>query len=305
MIYKLIRLIGITGLWLLCFYGSSLADQKIQVFVSISPQKYFLEKIGKDRLSISVLVAPGANPHTYEPKPRQMVDIAAAKIYFALGVPFEDVWLKRLTAANPGMKVVRTDEGITKIPMDTVTPIHNREKPDPANHRHETDDHNHSGLDPHIWLSPDLVKIQAGNMMAALVQADPGNKNAYEQNYQQFIKEIEALNESLKSILSGKAGCRFMVFHPSWGYFAQAFGLKQIPVEVEGKSPTPAQLAQLIDLAKKMEIRIIFAQPQFSTKSAQLIAQAIGGDVILSDPLAENWAETLLTHSTKLRDGLK
>ena len=98
---------------------------------------------------------------------------------------------------------------------------------------------------------------------------------------------------------------RFLVFHPSWGYFAHAYHLEQVPIEIEGKNPKPAQMKELIEYAKEKGIKVIFIQPQFSTKSSEQIAKEIGGQVAFANPLAENWASNLLDVANKFRTALK
>ena len=274
------------------------------VFVSIAPQKYFVQQIGKHRVAVHVMVPPGADPHTYEPKPRQMVNISRARIYFAVGVPFEKVWLHKIAAASPKMTIVHTDQGIAKIPIT----IHHH---DEEGQHHKTDKHQHvdehanGGLDPHIWLSPPLVKAQAGTIMKALVTMDPSHRAAYEKNYEQFAAQIDHLDNELRLIFKDQQGHKFMVFHPSWGYFADTYGLKQIPIEIEGKDPKPAQLKKLIEHAREDGIRVIFVQPQFSTKSAALVAREIGGQVATADPLAEDWSGNLRVVANTFKAALK
>jgi len=236
----------------------------IKVFVSIVPQKYFVQQIGKELVDVQAMVLPGASPASYEPKPHQMADLAKAKVYFAIGVPFENAWLKKISAANPMMKVVQTDQDINRL-----------------------------GKDPHIWLSPPLVKIQTRTIMEALKDMDPANGSEYEANYRKFISEIDELNGQLKQTFSGKKDLQFLVFHPAWGYFAHAYGLEQLPVEIEGKDPKPAQLQQLIKHARGKGIKIIFVQPEFSTQSAEVVAKEIGGQVVFANPLAEDWMSNL------------
>jgi zinc transport system substrate-binding protein len=154
----------------------------IRVFVSILPQKYFVKQIGKDRVAVRVMVQPGASPATYEPKPKQLVELSKTDIYFSIGVPFEKVWLKKIAAANPRMKVVHTDQGIVKIPMAAHV-HHDQEK-----------HHNHGILDPHIWLSPPLVKMQAHTMLSALQQVDPSYGTVYQTNYHEFVSRIHELD---------------------------------------------------------------------------------------------------------------
>ena len=159
-----------------------------------------------------------------------------------------------------------------------------------ADSDHEDED---GGLDPHIWLSPILVKSQARVILTALQNADPAQAAVFKANYDQFMQQVDDLDAGLRKTFSGKAGLSFMVFHPSWGYFAADYGLRQIPIELEGKNPKPAQLQALIQEARKKGINVIFVQPQFSAKSAGLIARAISGQVVSADPLARDWMANL------------
>ena len=296
---------------------TSFASGKLPVFVTIVPQKYFVQQIGKDLVDVQVMVEPGASPHTYEPKPQQMVAISKAKIYFGIGVEFEKAHLDKIVATNPKLKVIHTDHGIEKLAMEAH---HNHEdhedKHHDADHDHEMDKHhgtkehheNHqqqAGLDPHIWLSPSLVKIQAQTILAALQEADPAHKSVYETNFQEFAAQIDQLDADLKKIFAGKPGLQFLVFHPAWGYFAHDYGLQQVPIEIEGKSPKPAQLKELVQHARESGINIIFVQPQFSVKDAEVVAKEIGGQVVFANPLAEDWTANLRQVAAKFQAALK
>ncbi|MGD9044453.1 MAG: zinc ABC transporter substrate-binding protein [Desulfobacterales bacterium] len=297
----------------------ALANNKLTVFVSIAPQKYLVQQIAKDLVDVKVMVLPGADPHMYEPKPKQMVAISKAKLYFAIGIEFEEANLGKIVSTNPQIKVIYTDRGIKKIPMaayhhhDEEGEHHEKaEVHKEGEHRHEKgesanedDHHDHGGLDPHIWLSPPLVKVQAHTIMNALQEIDPSHRALYESNFQQFVSQINELDAELKTILAGKQGLQFMVFHPSWGYFAHTYGLKQVPVQIEGKEPKPAQLKELIEHAKEKNIKVIFVQPQFSAKSAKLVANEINGEVAFVDPLAENWSANLREVANKFKSALK
>jgi zinc transport system substrate-binding protein len=283
------------SLFLAVYTPKAVAAEKIPVFVSIVPQMYFAEKIGGEYVSVMSMTGQGADVHTFEPKPKQMTDLAKAKIYFAIGVEFEHALLSKVASVNPKLMIVHTDQGISKIPMTA--------------HHHDGKEAHHpedEGSDPHIWLSPNLVKIQADAMFKALVSADPNHKAAYEANYAAFVKEIDTLDTELKAIFStsGKNN-KFMVFHPSWGYFAKDYGLEQIPVETEGKEPKPAELQELITHAKADNIRVVFAQPQYSSKNAEVIASAINGQVIMVDSLAKDWADNLRQAARKFKAVLK
>lgn len=284
--------------WIMSFGAGSQAKEPFSVFVSIVPQKYFVQKISGNLVDVSVMIEAGASPATYEPKSNQMVALVRSKIYFAIGVPFEGTWLKKIVTANPEMLVVHTDKGIEKIPM--ATPDNNGK-----NNQHPQKGHSHGILDPHIWLSPALVKIQALNILEAFLKIDPAHQRFYEANYKKFIKELDEIDAQLKSIFKGKEDLEFMVFHPAWGYFAHAYGLKQVPVEIEGKHPKPSQLKELIEHAKERRIKVIFVQPQFSTKNAETIAKAISGEIVFANPLAEDWGNNLLQQAKKFKSALR
>ena len=160
-------------------------------------------------------------------------------------------------------------------------------------------------LDPHIWLSPALVKKQAALIVEGLKSIVPEHAIDFDTNYHMFLDKIDALDAEIKSTLQASKGLRFMVFHPSWGYFAKDYGLEQIPIEIEGKTPKPAQLVKLIRYARENDISVIFAQPQFSQKSAKVVAKEIKGEVIFADPLAEDWITNLRDIAEKFKLAVK
>ena len=303
------RLLTLLSVFLLVFWAClhaapAAAGEPIPVFVSIPPQKYFVEKIGGSLAHVSVMVPPGANPHIYEPRPSQMTALSKSRIYFAIGVTFETVWLPKFAKLNPQMRVVHTDQGIDKMAM--AAHHHEEEKgaKNKARKKHTHGDDAHAALDPHVWVSPPEVKIIARNILEALLEIDPANHSTYKSNYDAFITEIEKLDQDLKEIFKDKKGLKFMVYHPAWGYLARAYGLEQVPVEVEGKEPKPEQLKVLIEESRKQGIRVIFVQPQFSTKSAETLAKAIGGEVVFADNLREDWEKNLRSQAQKFKQAL-
>lgn len=313
------KCIGLLALFLLS--GSAWAAPS--VFVTIAPQKYFVDRISGGKASVSVMVEPGANPHAYEPKPRQMAALASASLYFTIGDSFDQTWLARIVGANPGITVVHTAEGIEKIPMVDGHDEHSRKDEAEHDHKHdkkghghkdakhahdgEAHGHDHGTLDPHIWLDPALVKIQAAHIRDGLSTIDPGNAQEYAANAEAFMRELDELDAELRTVLSALPEDRrtFLVFHPSWGYFAKAYGLKQASIEVEGKEPSPKDMARIIATGKKSGAKVVFVQPQFSEKSASVIARQIGAQVVRLDPLAANWSENLLEAAHVFADALK
>lgn len=258
----------------------------LNVAVSVLPQKYFVEAIGGSHVHVQVMVRPGFEPATYDPTPRQLAELTRDRLYFSIGVPFEHTWLPRFHSANPHMRIVRTQHGIQRSPM---IPGH---ADDAA-----------GGLDPHIWLSPPLVRIQAMNIMNALAAADPAHAADYRRGYERFALQINRVDDAiLKTLASADLKQnRFMVFHPAFGYFAAAYGLRQIPIEAEGKEPSPQQLARLIHTARQDGIKVVFVEPQFSRKAAQTIADALGGRVVPIDPLSADWPKGMRAIASALR----
>lgn len=278
---------------LILFSTSVFAVDKIDVVTSILPQKYFIDKIGGDLVDVTVMVKPGASPHSYEPTPRQMVGLSKSKIYFSMGVHFETIWMDKFVSVNPKLMIVKTDKGIEKIPIASYDH-------DETDVKHDSEHNTNYIPDPHVWLSPPLVRVIIKNIFEAFVSIDPDNKSVYEFNYKKFDEEILELDHKVKSILKGGTK-KFMIFHPSFGYFAKSYGLTQIPVEIEGKEPKPRDLNRLINHALENKIRVIFVQPQFSSKSANTIADAIDGEVVYVDPLAYNWPENIIKVAEKFR----
>ncbi|MDO5575489.1 MAG: zinc ABC transporter substrate-binding protein [Fibrobacter sp.] len=292
-------------------------SDKPVVFVSIQPQKYFVEKIVKDLAQIEVLVPAGSSPHTYEPKPSQMSHLSKASLYFAIGIELENAWLEKIKKINPNLKIIHTDKNVNKIISQNTDIIHDKNSTNSdhdhhehANHDHdETADlhhdhheHSHSGPDPHIWLSPELVKKQAAIIAETFIQYDSTWKDTIVKNNESFLQELSQLQDSIRQILSGCESQKpFLVFHPSWNYFAKEFNLLEVPIELDGKEPSPKELGSILNFAKKLNINTIFVQPGFSDKSAQIIAKELNGTVSIADPLDSNWSQNLLNMAKALK----
>lgn len=257
-------------------------DGRVGVAVTILPQAEFVEKVGGEKVRVTVMVPPGASPHTYEPKPAQMAALAEAEMYAKVGsgVEFELVWMDKLVATNKELVVVDCSKGVTLREMVA------EEEP-------EEEDEHHGRMDPHIWMSPVNARIMVSNICDGLVAVDPANRGYYEQNRDAYRQQLEEIDREMREGLAAVKNRRFMVYHPAFGYFAAEYGLTMIPIEEEGKEPTAAGLKRLIEQAKAQGIRVIFAEPQFNPKSAEVIAEAIGGRVVLIDSLAKDYIGNL------------
>ena len=253
-------------------------SDKVGVVVTILPQAEFVENVGGEKVRVTVMVPPGASPHTYEPTPSQMTALAKAEMYAIVGsgVEFELVWMDKLLATNPDMLVVDCSRGIELQEMVAE------------------DEHEHSEReDPHIWMSPANAQIMVRNICAGLIETDPGNRRYYEQSRDAYLQQLAEIDREIIDSLAGVENRRFMVYHPAFGYFTREYDLTMIPIEKEGKEPTAASMAHLIEQAEAHDIRVIFAEPQFNPKSAEVVAEAIGGRVVLIDALAKDYIGNL------------
>jgi len=296
--------LGAFGAGVEAFAAGSAGAERLTVFVSVPPQKTFVEKIGGTHVRVQAMVLPGYSPHTYDPTPKQIAELTEAVLYVRTGVPFENAWMERIRSANQEMQVLDTRAGIDLQEPDLSDhkETHTGQVPEsgPEDAEHEAGE-----SDPHVWTSPRLVKQMAARIRDKLTEIDPRNAQDYGRNYDAFAAELDALDRDIRSWLQGVTERRFMVYHPAWGYFAKEYGLIQVPIENEGKGPGPRALAALIEQAKREQIKIIFVQPQFSAKSAEQVARAIGGRVVAIDPLSPDYSDNLRRVAQEIAGALR
>ena len=258
------------------------------VFVTIAPQKWLAEQVGGNLVTVRVLVPAGQDPHTFEPTPRQVMALAAARLWFTMDMPFENQLVQRVRGASVPLRVVDVTRTIHRLPLA----------------QDEEHEHGEEGLDPHVWLSCANLEKMASAMSTALIAADPGHRAAYERNLAAVTSELRNLDQRIAARLAPYAGATVLVYHPAFGYFTHAYHLRQQPVEIEGKSPSPRQLSRVISQARAAGIRVVFVQPGFDPRSAQVVAKAIGGQVVELDPLAENVPAALQQMAARIAGGM-
>ena len=282
------------------------------VVVSIMPQAYFVERVAGNLVNIEILVGPGQSPHTYDPTPKQIARLADAKVFFRIGTAFEDAVIEQAVAANPHLLIVDTRRGIR------LRRIQEGEAEEEAGHgeraghdeqpqhgRHQLHDEDQpGGLDPHIWLAPLLVKTQAQTICEVLCRMDSAHESTYRQNLRSFHRDLDNTDAQLKAALAPLKGREFFVYHPAFGYFADAYGLKQIAVETGGREPSAKHLAGLIAKARRAGVRLIFLQPQFGPAGAKALAAEIGGAVVPMDDLARDYLTNLKDMASKIQQAL-
>ena len=263
--------------------------EKINVIVSVPPEAEFVEKIGGNRVTVTVMVPQGANPHTYEPLPEQLKNVSEAKMYAytGSGIEFENVWMDKISSMNKNMVMVNCSKRITFIPNA------------------DTDETHENQYDTHVWVSPRNAKIMVENIYQGLVQVDPANKDYYKANKDKYLQELDESDKKINESLKGNKNKKIMVYHPAWGYFCRDYGLTQIAIEKNGKEPTPQGIKSLIDQAKKENIKIIFISPQFSKNSAETIASEIEGRVVTIDDLDKNYLYNLNNVANAFQNSFK
>ncbi|EAJ5677823.1 zinc ABC transporter substrate-binding protein [Campylobacter sp. IFREMER_LSEM_CL1846] len=277
---------------LLLLLSCALAFSKPIVSVSIPPQAFFVEKIAKDSVEINILISPNSNEHNVEFKPMMIKNLEKSKIYFLADLELEKILENKFKNTLKNVKIVNINDGISLLENDETD-------------EHEHDEHEHGKNDPHTWLDPVLVKIQAQNIYKALSQTFPQNKDFYAKNLENFLKELDDLNSVIKTNLQDIKHREFIVYHPSWNYLAKRYNLIQIPVEIDGKEPKIQDLQKLIKIAKEKNIKVIFVQPGFSENSAKVLSKELDAKIVFIDHLAKDWDKELLKTIQALKMALE
>jgi zinc transport system substrate-binding protein len=284
------------ALFLICICSINLyADTSAvpKVFVSIQPQKYFVDRLAEGIVQTEVLVKPGHSPASYAPSPRQMGRLSESLFLFSIGVPFEKVLLPKMSAVCPKVKIVDSTLSIKRRTM-----LVEQKCEDGCNH-------SHGAPDPHVWLDPANAIIISTNIASTLKEKFPDFSEKIQSRLDKLIVELNDLDAELKVSLKGLSGKTLLVFHPAFGYFADRYGLVQKAIEVQGKDPSPRQMVQIIRQCKKEKVRVIFVQKEFSTKAAKTIADSINGRVQTTDHLMEDYFKCLRTMAEAFKEGLK
>jgi zinc transport system substrate-binding protein len=276
---------------LCCFALASQAGEKPVVFVSIPPQAWLVKRLAGDAVEVQTLLTSGANPHTFEPTARQVKKLSSASLYFTLGMPFEVSLAKRAAGLNAALRVTGMDAGIAKIA-----------EPEHAHH-HEPGHVCGAGGDPHIWLSPRLMCAMASNTVSALGLALPERRASFEGRLQAALGELAAADAALREKLGALRVKTWVVYHPSWAYFARDYGLALLVIEQDGKAPSARHLAEVIAQARAAGVKAVCAEPQYDQRPAQLLAQQLGARLVTVNTLQEDWPALMRDAAEKLAGG--
>ncbi len=265
--------------------------EKLQITVSVAPQAWLVKALTGELADVQSMVNGGDDPHTYEPKPSQMKALALTDIYFTMGLEYEQAWMPRLSNSNSMMRVVDTTLGVSMLTSQEHS---------------DSGDSDQREADPHIWFSPLRMKVVAKNTTDALISYNPVNKSTYDENLEILLEKIDAVDAAVKETLKDINHKEFLIMHPMLAYFAEDYGLEQLPVEIGGQEPSPGELADLLDLAQKSQIKALYIQRNTSIKMAETVADALGIEKSYElDPLAEDWPANMLEIARILAEGLR
>ena len=276
------------------------SEASLEVIVSILPQQYLVERVAGERAEVLALVQPGDNPATYSPGPATLVALGGARLWFTIGVHFETLWLERITRDRPGLEVVDLADGLPLRHLrESLSP-----DDDETTARHDGHDHHAGTPDPHTWTDPRLAARMVGRIEAAVARVDPQHAQQYAARSARLQRELLDLHEEIAARLEPLRGSVFIVFHPSWGYFADAYGLVQLPIETGGREPGPRGLATIIERGREAGVGAVFVQQQFSQRTARAVAEALDAELVEADPLAYDYIENLRAVSIRMAEAL-
>lgn len=258
------------------------------VATSIAPHAWLIERIGGDQVVVHTVLRPGESPTTHQPSDAKVSRVLSARVFFRCGVPFESgAWFRALMGH---LEIVDLQDGVTTRTMETHA--HDGGIQDQDSH------HVRGAIDPHSWLSPKRLAIQARTITETLQRVDPDHAPTYASRLADLQAELDALDAWIVETLTPHRDRSFVVFHPSWGYFADDYGLHQIAIETEGKEPSDAELTQIQEETRSLGVTVIFVQPQIAGQSARAIAGVMGARLETLDPLAPDVIANL-RHTTE------
>ncbi len=271
-------------------------EDDLLVVVSILPLAEFAEQVGGDHVTVSTMIPKGADPHTFDPAPSQMVQLEKASLYVEVGagLEFEIAYMDKIQSMNKDMYIVDSSKGLELLEASEHHHHHDGDEEEhEEDHEHEHEEEHEGSANPHTWLSPRNAQVMVQNICDGLCAIDPDHASDYKKNAASYIEDLKKLDSDITEALSGVTNRVFMCLHPQWEYFARDYDLTQIAIEVDGKEPSAQQLAELIDEAKEHSIKVVFTSPQFSTTSAKAIAQEIKGQVVGIDSLDKDYINNM------------
>lgn len=256
--------------------GNYNSNGKIGVGVSIGPEVEWVNAVGGDKVSVTLMVPEGSDPHTYEPLPSQLAQVSKAKMYVEIGTPleFETNYMDKIKSANPNMLIVNASQGVILIPNSA--------------------ENESTTMDPHDWTDPKNAMIMVNNIYDGLVKVDPKDKDYFQKNRDQYIQQLQTLDKNTTKLLKDKQNRDILVYHPAFGYYAKDYNLTQVGAMLNDEEPSPQRIANMVDIAQKNNITVLFNEPQYDPKFMQSIASQVGGQVLTVNDLDEHYIQNMM-----------
>jgi len=275
------------------------------ITVTIPPFAWFVEGIAGDDFTVNVLLPQGADHHIWEPLPAQINSLSGSEALIINGqLGFEEAWMSRFMQVNQKMRVLDLSQNIRLIGSGEQAEeelhqgeaeAHDHEGENQAGEDHHDDEgHSHGGPDPHYWMSPEEALIMAHDITDFLIGLNPGSYEKYGANLAAMLKRIVEIDSLVRQAVATAPNKTVMIYHPALAYMGRDYGFEQISFEDEGKSPSPARMKELIDLARIKEIRSIFIQAEYDKRNAQSLSVETGAELIVINPMNSNWPEAVV-----------
>jgi len=288
-VFLLIMFLILTGCTSQQKEASVAEDKVLNIACTIPPEEEFIRAIGGDRVNVTLMVPPGASPHTFEPTPSQITALESADLYIALGsgIEFENRWLSKIKKMYPDLKIINGSERIMLLPN---TPHHHEEE---ENDHHEEEAEEEGPTDPHVWLSPKNAAVIVNATCDALSDLKPELKEEFSHNRDIYLDELGALDTSIRKSLDNIPSRTILVYHPAFGYFCRDYNLTQLSIEENGHEPTGKGIGEVISDAKAANITLVFSEPESSQQGAVTLAKEINGTVVMISPLSGDYLKNM------------
>lgn len=271
------------------------------VSVSILPQKYFIDQLTDEQLRVNVMVPPGSSHATYSPTPQQFQQLSASPLYMGIGhLGYETTWMSRLEELNADMQVMILSDHTKLIEGACAHDEHAEHDGHGA-----PEAHHHHGVDPHIWMSPKVMLELLPHIKTNLQANYPHLADSIEKNYPSLFEKLSDTHKRMQALAASLDQRQFLIFHPALTYLARDYGLTQIAVEQDGKEPSPAYLARLIDRAREENIPVIFIQQEYDLRNAETISREAGIALVQINPMRYDWTDSMNELMAQIEQHLK
>jgi zinc transport system substrate-binding protein len=254
---------------------SQKVNDELSIYTTVFPLQYFTERIGGKHVYVNTIYPPGADEHTFEPSQKDMIKLADSDLFFYIGLGLEGFVEKAKTSLK--------NENVLLIPVAEDLNLESAEEhTEHEEEGHEDEEHEHGDFNPHVWLDPIYSKEMAAVIKDSLVEKMPGNKQVFEQNYQQLADELDQLNVDFEDTIKNAKHKDILVTHAAFSYWEHRYGLKEISISGLSTTNEPSQreLEDIISLADELGLHYILFEQNVQSKLAEIVQEEIGAKAL-------------------------